>query len=205
MTRLRLLTATGFLLLSAGACSDSRVTGADGGDAAAEVRVHGDAPADAQESRSASSTESSSTLDGSVEVEARVYLQTDTGGWVELTGGATAAQTVAASGDDGYRLLTRAEIGAESYQRVRIEFERVEGQLGGGLMLNLGGGTALVRVDVGSTGRITVEREVEIDARAGTLTRLDIDLNTAQWAAHATSAGMVAEGAFASAVAIRAR
>src|SRR5690606_27673729 len=157
MTRSRLLAATGFLLLTAGACSDSTVTGAEGADSTAEVRMHGDAPADAQESRSASSTASSSTLEGSVDVEARVFLQPDTGGSVALTGGAPAAQTVAASVEDGYRLLTRAEIGAESSQLIRIEFERVEGHLGGGLMLNLGGGSALVRVDVGSTGRITVD------------------------------------------------
>lgn len=193
----------GLVLLSVTACSDGEPTGLEEGRAAAEVRVHGDASSGASESRAESSSGEGSELEGSVDLQARVYLQTEAGQWVELTRG-SAEQTVEASGSDGFKLLASSEIEAESYHRVRVEFERVRGDLSGGLVLGLNGGSAQLRVDVGSSGRVTVEREVDLAAHASTTTRIDIDLNTAQWAGAGDSAGLVAQGAFASAVAITA-
>jgi hypothetical protein len=194
----------GLLLLSTAACTDGGPTGAEEGKAAAEVRVHGDAPSGASESRSQSSSEATGEVEGSVDVQARVYLQTEAGHWVEVTNGA-AAQTVEASGSDGFRLLASSEIEARSYHRVRLEFESVRGELSGGLALGIGGGSAIVHVETGSSGQVTVEREVDVAAHAGTTTRLDIDLNTAQWAGAASgTTGVVAESAFASAVSVTA-
>lgn len=206
MTTKTLITLPAILLLGA-ACSDTGPTGAAPGEARTEVRVHGDAPSGASESRSPASAESaaesSGEVEGSVAVKARVYLQTDAGGWVELTNGA-AQQTVEASGSDGFRLLATSDIEATSYQRVRVEFESVEGELSGGLAVALGADSALVAVDVGTSGRVTVEREVDVEARAGAVTHLDIDLNTALWASQAASTGVVSQSAFTSAVAITA-
>jgi hypothetical protein len=189
------------------ACSDTGPTGA-GEEAATEVRVNGDAPGDGgaarSESPSESTSESSGEVEGSVAVAARVYLQTEAGEWVELTGNGSAEQTVEASGSDGFRLLARSEVEATSYHRVRVEFERVHAELDGSIGLDLGVGEGLVTVDIGSDGDLTVEREIEVEARSGAVTRLDIDLNTSQWAAAAASGGAEARSAFEGAVSIAA-
>ena len=202
-TNLRAMLPTVLLLVPAMACSEGSPAGPAEGTAPAEVRIHGDAPAESSESRSAN-TSASSELDGSLEVRARVWVRSEAGQWVEVTRGA-AEQTVEASGDDGFRVLARSEIEAESYNRVRVEFERVRGDLSGSALLGLGGGSAAVTLDVGGDGRVTIEREIRFAASASSTTRLDIDLNAPAWAGESDGAGMVAEGAFASAVGITAR
>lgn len=203
MMRQLLTTIPGILLLATAGCSDGTVTGAGDGDATTEVRIHGDAPNSTNESRAESTSEGSADVEGSMEVSARVYVQSEAGQWVEVTRG-TAEQTVEASGDDGFKVLARSEVEAQSYHRVRIEFEEVQGDLSGSVLLGLGGGSSLVSLDVGGDGRVTVEREVDFVAQAGTTTHLDIDLNTAAWAGESSDAGVVAEGAFTNAVSIAA-
>jgi hypothetical protein len=202
-TNLRLMLPTVLLLMPAIACSEGGPTGTAEGTAPAEVRIHGDAPAETSESRSAT-TSAAGELDGSLEVRARVWVRSEGGRWVEVTRG-SAEQTVEASGEDGFRVLARSEIEAESYNRVRVEFEQVRGDLSGAVLLGLAGGSATVALDVGGDGRVTVEREVHFAASTGTTSRLDIDLNAPTWASESDGAGVVAEGAFASAVGITAR
>ena len=202
-TNLRAMLPTVLLLVPAMACSEGNPAGTPEGTAPAEVRIHGDAPAETSQSRSAA-TSASGELEGSLEVQARVWVQSRGGRWVEITRG-SAEQTVEASGEDGFRVLARSEIEAESYNRVRVEFERVRGDLSGAVLLGVGGSSATVALDVGGDGRVTVEREVHFSASSGTTTRLDIDLNAPAWAGESDGAGMVAEGAFASAIGIAAR
>lgn len=202
-TNLRALMPTALLLLPALACSEGTVTAPEQGNAPAEVRIHGDAPAESSQSRSAS-TSASGELDGSLDVRARVFVRSEAQGWVEVTRGA-ADQTVEADGGDGFQLLARSEIEAQSYDRVRVEFEQVSGDLSGSLLLGLAGGGATVALDVGGDGKVTVEREIHFTASADATSRLDIDLNAPAWAGESDGSGVVAEGAFASAVGIAAR
>ena len=194
------------LMSGAAAGSDTGPTGA-GEEATTEVRVNGDAPdagAARSESPSGAEAESTGEVEGSVDVAARVYLQTEAGSWVEVTGDGTAEQTVEASGRDGFRLLARGGVDATTYQRIRVSFERVHAELDGSIALDLGVGDGLVTLDLGSGGDVTVEREIEVEARSGGVTRVDIDLNTAQWAAASASGEAAARSAFEGAVSISA-
>lgn len=184
------------------ACSDASITGAAAGEATTEVRLHGDAPAGGNQSVAPASDESATEIQGTVEVAARVYLQSDAGEWVELTSGAAAEQSVEVSGEDGYRLLARAEVEARTYERVRVVFERVEGEFDGQVEIGLGGEVISAELDLGSEGELVVERDIAMNAGADT--RLDIDLNAGGWASEAASSGVIARGDFASAVAISA-
>ena len=166
-----------------------------------EVGVRGDGGNDAY---SAYRTGSSSEANGRIEIEARVYLQSAAGQWIEVTEG-VARQTVEASGDDGVRVLATGSVEASSYTRVRVDFERVTTQVEGQLTVGTGGLTGTVRVDGGSDGRVTLERELRVDARADVMTRIEIDLNADQWLTRAdASSNAVAESEFASAVNITA-
>ena len=162
-----------------------------------EVGVRGDGGSNGY---SAYQAGSSSDASGRIEIEARVYLQAATGEWVEVTEG-VARQSVDASGGDGVRVLASGSVEASSYARVRVEFERVTTQVDGQLTVAAGALTGTVRVDGGSDGRVTLEREIRLDARADAVSRLEIDLNADQWLARAdASTGAVAESEFASAV-----
>ena len=207
MTKLRWTAVPALMLLAAG-CDEAGPTGLAAGESRAEVRVHGDAPAaDPAESQGTSPEESSrgeSDVEGSVEVRARVYLQSEAGTWVELTQGA-ASRTVSASGEHESRMLASSELEARSYQRVRVEFEEVRAALTGGIGVELGSSGLVLTVNAGADGTIVVEREVALHAGAGDVSRIDIDLNISRWAGESGSGGVVAESAFTSAVAITTR
>jgi hypothetical protein len=203
MRNLRMMAPAVLTLLATAACDEGVATGPEGQNAATEVRLHGDAPSGANESRAAS-TSSSSEIEGSLDVRARVFVWSEAGEWVELTRGSS-EQTVEASGEDGFKLLARSEVEAGSYSRVRVEFERVSGELSGSLFLGLGGGSASLALETGGDGKVVVEREVRFEADAGATTHLDVDLNAPAWVEGSGEAGVVAESAFASAVEIAAR
>lgn len=185
------------------------ITAATSGEARMEVGVQGDG---GTRQRSASDSPSADQsgwamgeASGTVEVRARVFIQGSGGAWVPLTDGA-AQQTVEASGSGEVKLLSTARVEAGTYRRVRVEFERVEADLRSGVLIQSGLLTGVVRVDAGGDGEVVVEREVEITARSGTATRVEIDLNASQWLRRAdASARTVAEAEFRSAVAITAR
>ncbi len=196
---------TALLVLGLGAC-DSTATGATTGRSRMAVGMRGDDPAG-----SASAARSSTVRyalsgggSGSVEVKARVWVETRAGEWVEVTNGAE-TETVQASGSDGIRAFADAEVDATSYQRVRVEFERVQASLSGSLSI---GGSLLgasLTVDTGSDGKIVVERAIDLEARAGATQNLAINLNAAEWMERAdTETQAVAEAEFRNAVAITA-
>ena len=190
----------GTLLAVGAAGCDEPVSPGSAGSSEMRVGVRGDEPAPA--TTSGPSTSRSAEASGRIDVAARVYLWSEGLGWVELTGGRAARQTVQASGSDGVRALATGRVEAGSYQRVRIDFERVEGtaiasaELGGGLL------TGAVRVDGGSDGRVSVEREVRVDARGGSSATLEIDLNADQWYDATAGAHTVGEAEFRQALRI---
>lgn len=199
-----LVPAAALLLVSAAGCSDAGPTGATE-EATTEVRVAGDDPDGGSASRTESpaSSASSADLEGSVQVAARVYLQSTSGTWVELTGNGAAEQTVDASGEEGFRLLARTEVDATTYQRVRVVFEDVRAEVEGGLAVQIGAGSVSLGLDTGSD--VTVEREIELHAEAGSVSRIDIDLNASEWLGAAVAGEAGAASAFASAVTVGAR
>lgn len=192
-------------LLAVGLAGCEQATAPAGeGRAAMEVGMRGDAAS--PRSSSSSGARSSETVgSGRIEVAARVYLESAEGGRVELTRG-TARQTVEASGSDGVRLLATSEVDARAYRRVRVEFERVEADLAAGVQIGGSLVSGSVQVDGGSDGRVVVERELRVEARSGSVSRIEIDLNSDQWLGSAESgARAVSEAEFSSAVLITAR
>jgi hypothetical protein len=201
MTR-SLMTVALFALVLAGC--DAEVTGAAAGTSRMDVGMRGDDPSSAPSATRSTTTryDLSGGGSGSVEVEARVWVETKAGEWVEVTDGAESG-SVDASGSGGVELLASSEVSATSYQRVRVEFDRVRASLIGGISL---GGDLLngtLTVDTGSDGKIVVERDISVDARAGGTSHLVLNLNAGEWMGKAdTETRAVAEAEFRSAVAI---
>ena len=172
------------------------------GEARMAVAVRGDTPSGANASRSAAD---GSAAEATLEVEARVWVQSEAGRWMEVTRGA-ARQTVEASGRDGARLLATGEVEAGSYRRVRVEFERVEARSESGIRIGAGLLTGVVRVELGGDGRTVVERRIALEARARSQTELEVDLNADQWLGRAdVQSRTVAESEFQGAVRVLAR
>jgi hypothetical protein len=205
MRLLTTTTLTALLALGLAGC-ETELTGATSGRSRMQVGVRGDDPAgSANTSRSSGARYAlSGGGSGSVEVKARVWVETEAGQWVELTHGA-ATETVEASGSDGEQVIANAEVAAESYHRVRVEFERVQASLIGNVSI---GGSLLggsLTVDTGSDGKIVVEREIDLEARAGATQSLTINLNAAEWMERAdTETRAVAEAEFRNAVTVAA-
>jgi hypothetical protein len=103
-------------------------------------------------------------------------------------------------------VIATTAVSARRYDRVRIEFDRVEADLTGGVQVGGSLLTGVVRVDVGSGDRVVIEREVTIEARAGATTNLEIDLNASAWLNRASAGARTVTAAdFSSAVLVRAR
>ncbi|MBW3628406.1 MAG: hypothetical protein KY464_03830 [Gemmatimonadetes bacterium] len=185
-----------------GGCEQA--TGPSGvGSAEMQVGVRGDA-APAQSS-APSGGSPSRFAGGKIEVAARVYVESASGGWEEVTRG-TSRQTVESSGADGVRLLASSEVAASSYRRVRVEFERVRADFSAGVTIGGSFVTGVLEVDGGGDGRVVVERELRMEARSGSVSHVEIDLNADQWLNRAdASARTVTEAEFSSAVLVSAR
>ncbi|MEX0912614.1 MAG: hypothetical protein WD737_06320 [Gemmatimonadota bacterium] len=149
--------------------------------------------------------QSSADASAEIDVEARVYLRSGSDEWIAVTEG-SARQTVDASGSDGLRVLATSEIAAGTYSHIRVEFERVEADVTGGLEIGTGLLTGSVRVEAGAGGPVVVERAVTIDARSGARAEVEINLNARQWLERADAESRtVAEAEFRNAVTIIAR
>lgn len=179
------------------------LTGCDGGngvtggsaDATVDVTIRGDSPSGATASRAGEGS-----ADAQVDVTARVWVQAESGRWVEVTRGA-ASQTVDAAGAGGAKLLASARMAGGRYRRVRVDFERVEARSESGIRLGVGVLTGSLKVDVGSDGASRVERAVLVEARSEGRARLEIDLNSDEWMHRADSrTKAVAESEFEAAV-----
>ena len=170
--------ALGALLAAGAAGCDEAVAPGAGGSSEVRVGVRGDEPAPGGAARPSASRSAGSR--GRIEVAARVYLWSEGRGWEELTRGA-ASQTVEASGSDGVRALASARVEADSYHRVRVEFEQVEATIAASADIDGPLLSGSLRVDGGSDGMVTVERELRVEARSGASAELEIDLNADHW------------------------
>lgn len=205
MWNCRWIPGLALLAVVTGACSDAQPMAPEG-TARTEVFLRGDG--DLQESSSAASngmvrTASQGGVNGSIDVKAKVSIQTESGEWVALTNQAVTG-TVSTSAAAGETLLAQAELGATSYSRVRVEFEEVRATLAGEVAVGVGLAGAELQVQTGGDGVVVVEREVRFTAESDVTTRLVIDLRAREWMDGQAGAEGVTEAAFSSAVVISA-
>ncbi|HSU13151.1 hypothetical protein [Longimicrobium sp.] len=190
-----------------GACSDA--TGVSGsGNATMQASAIGDnngttnsvAAAPGEAPRFATTT-----ANGTVDFRARVYVQTQAGGWVELTNNAAQHAVVDASGQAGAVVLASSHVEAGTYTRVRVVFEQVNASLSGSLQISTGLLSGSVNVDTQGDGSVTVERAIAANVNAGATSHLLINLNSDVWLNQASATThTVSETAFASAVQVTA-
>lgn len=139
---------------------------------------------------------------GEIELQSRVFLRSSAGRWIELTDG-SAQQTVGLLPGAEARTIATAQLVADHYTRVRVEFERVRAS--GGALLEVGVGPLQgeVSVGLGTDGVVRVEREVAVQVESGASHELHIDLNAGHWLSRVNaSSGLVAAADFESAVTI---
>lgn len=197
------LCATAFATLAA--CGDS--TGVSGsGNATMQVAARGDdAPAGSMSSAGEAPRFAESTASGTVDFRARVYVRTESGGWLELTSQVAQAASVDASGQGGAEVFATSRLEAGTYARVRVVFEQVRAQMNGSLQVSSGLLSGTVNVDMAGDGNVTIERQVNASVQAGGTSRLLINLNASAWLNQASATTRtVNEAAFASAVAVTA-
>lgn len=143
---------------------------------------------------------------GTVSFDARVYVQTSAGAWLELTDGAAESVTVDAAGQSESRAFASERLEAGSYSRVRVVFEQVDAQVNGSIQIGTGLLSGAVTVDLQGDNQVVVEREVNVTARTAATTRLLVNLNADAWLNRANAqTKTVSEAEFASAVAVVAR
>lgn len=202
MPRTKTMLLPAALLMALAACEES-ATGPRPGEATMQVAVVGDGGGAPQSAGSGS--QALSGAEGTVEFRARVLVRSSTGAWINVTNGAV-QETVDASGRGGAQVVATTGLAAGSYNRVRVEFERVQANVQGGVWIGTGLLTGTVRVDLQGDERVVVEREVSVAAGAGATTRLLVDLNADAWLGQASAqTRTVSEAAFASAVVVTAR
>lgn len=191
------------------AACDGDVTGSGSGDARMQVAARGD---DAPASQSLQSADggapsfSHGTAQGTIDFRARVYVQSSTSGWVELTNGAAGQGTVDASGHGSAMTFASSNVQAGSYNRVRVVFEEVDANLSGGLQISTGLLTGSVSVNLESDGQVVVEREINVSASSGATAQVLINLNADAWLNQANATTRtVSEASFRNAVAVTAQ
>lgn len=196
------------LVMALAAC-DGDVTGSGSGDARLQVSARGDdAPASQSVSvRDGAPSYTHTSAQGTIDFRARVYVQSSTSGWVELTNQAASAASVAASGHGEAVAFASSRVEAGSYNRVRVVFEDVDANISGGLQLSTGGLlTGSISVNLESDGQVVVEREVNVSASSGATTQLVLNLNADAWLTRANATTRtVSEAEFRNAVQITAR
>jgi hypothetical protein len=197
---IRFLVAPAMVVLAA--CESATGSGGDG-DARMQMAAAGDDGASLSRSGDGPSYTSSSAQ-GTVSFEARAYLQTSAGAWVELTDGAYEAASVTASSTRSTAsTFATGNVAATSYTRVRLVFREVDADVQGGVTVGTGVLTGSVTVNGGSDGEIVVERAVSVNAQAGATTRLLLDLNANAWLSQTSlTTRSVSEAAFASALSV---
>lgn len=204
---MRKTNATLFALAAAAVltgCSDATGTAGSGGDGRMQVNAIGDNGSGANANRMTSGSAphyATTTAQGTVDFNARVYVQTQAGGWVELTSGAAQHAVVDASGQAGSVAFASSNVQAGAYTRVRVVFESVHANMSGSMQVSTGLLTGSVNVDTQGDGSVTVERQVSANVNAGGTAHLLIDLNSDVWLNQASaSSHTVSEAAFAGAV-----
>jgi hypothetical protein len=192
------------LVLGLAGCESAPIGPEGQGEVSMGVQGGGVAESDASGASRSLSGSGSGSAEGSVDVQARVYLRTGTGEWVEVTRGA-AQHTLRVDGSDGVQAFANGSLAVGAYSRVRVEFEQVRANLTSGLSLGSPLADAEVAVELGGDGKVVVEREVDLRVRAGAQARLTMNLNSDTWLGQMDSTTRtVAEGVFAAAVTITA-
>lgn len=189
-TTLRLIAASALTLLAA--CESA--TSSDGnGDARVQMAIAGD--------------DAASSAQATVGFQARAYVQTGAGAWVELTDGAYEQVSVAAFSTAGSATVFASEnVAAGAYTRVRLVFREVDVDVQGALQVASGTLTGNVTVNAGTDGEIVVERQISVNVSSGATARLLLDLNSNLWLSQASAQSrIVSETAFASAIAVTAQ
>lgn len=194
------------LVLGLGACENP--AGMEGGDARMQVAAIGDDNGGAR-SRAGEAPRFSQALsgaEGTVSFRARVYVRSEVGSWVELTGRQARQATVDASGRDAAQVFAAARVNAGSYPQVRVVFEDVQANVSGGIQIGTGLLTGEFRVDLQSDSQVVVERRVNATASADATTEILINLNADAWLKQASAQSRtVSEAAFQSAIQVTAR
>lgn len=124
---------------------------------------------------------------GTVSFEARLYVRTDAGKWIEVTSESAQGATVDASGRAASEVFASGRVDAGSYNRVRVVFERVEADVTGGITIGTGLLTGRIEVELGGSGEAVVERNVDVAVESGSSATLLVDLNSDAWLGHASS------------------
>jgi hypothetical protein len=196
------------LVMALAACNGD-ATGTGSGDARLQVAARGDdAPAASQSlsARDGAPSYSHSSAQGTIDFRARVYVQSSTSGWVELTNQAASTASVAASGHGEAVAFASSRVEAGSYSRVRVVFEDVDANLSGSVQVGTGLLTGTVSVNLESDGQVVVEREVSVSASSGATTQLLLNLNADAWLNSASAQSRtVSEAEFRNAVQITAQ
>ena len=126
---IRFLIAPAMVLLAA--CESA--TGSDGSGAARmQMAAAGDDGASASRTAGDAPRYQVTSAQGTVSFEARAYVQTSAGAWVELTDGAYEQVSVAASSTRASaRTFASGNVAATSYTRVRLVFREVDADVQG--------------------------------------------------------------------------
>lgn len=155
-------------------------------------------------SAAASADGQASGVTGEILVDAAAWLITEDGDEVALTDGQVPG-TFRIEGA-GETLLGREDVEARRYTAVRIAFTRVTALVEGGLTLDGEPTVGPVYVDLGATGRLLVERPVQLNVESRTTRTLVLDLDAHEWLPAAVLPGPIVPGyLFAAAVDVRFR
>lgn len=205
MTRMASVLAAALVLAGCDGNAFGTSRGSGSGAARMQVTVRGDdAPVlqSVQRADGGGPAFNHTTAQGTIEFRARVYVQSTTSGWVELTNNAASSGSVNASGHGDAVAFVSSRVDAESYNRVRIIFQDVDANVtaGAGLL------TGNVSVDLAGDGQVVVEREVNVSASTTATTQLLINLNADAWLNQANATTRtVSEASFRNAVAVAAQ
>jgi hypothetical protein len=208
---MRMTSVLAAALVLAACDGDTFGTSRESGSGAArmQVAVRGD---DAPPSQSVQGADAGgpafnhTSAQGTIAFRARVYAQSTTSGWVELTNNAASSSSVNASGHGNAVAFVSSRVEAGSYSRVRVVFQDVDANLTSGIQLDGGLLTGSLSVDLGSDAQVTVEREVSVSASATATPQLVINLNADAWLNQASATTRtVSETAFQAAVQVTAQ
>lgn len=191
------------------AACDGDATGTGSGDSRIQVSARGDDAPASQSVQSADGGAPSFThtsAQGTIDFRARVYVQSSTSGWVELTNGAAGQGTVDASGHGSAVAFASSRVRAGSYNRVRVVFQDVDANVSGGVQIGSGLLTGSVSVNLESDGEVVVEREINVAASSGATSQVVINLNADAWLGQANATTRtVSEASFRNAVMVTAQ
>jgi hypothetical protein len=195
----RILTLTAFALLpvSMAACDDDSTGPAANANMSAVVTDGSGSSGSSMASLVAGSTMSATegSFSGMTSGQARVSVFSEANGWVEL--GNFQNVDVAMQSNASTSVHANASVPADTYIRVRYEFENANSDIRAGADL----GSIVLSADVtisfgGSDGRVTVEKSITpVTLDASSSATVALDLNSEAWVDDETASGSAATDA----------